>query len=45
MAKNKKSYYGTGKRKSSIAKVTLTEGKGSIVVNGKDVHEYFHLKL
>ena len=41
MAKKSVSYYGTGKRKSSIAKVTLTEGKGSIVVNGKDVHEYF----
>ena len=41
MAKKNVSYYGTGKRKSSIAKVTLTEGKGSILVNGKDVHEYF----
>ena len=41
MAKKNVSYYGTGKRKSSIAKVTLTEGKGSITVNGVDVHEYF----
>ena len=41
MAKNKKSYYGTGKRKTSIAKVTLTEGTGKIVVNGVDVHDYF----
>lgn len=41
MAKSKKSYYGTGKRKTSIAKVTLTEGTGKITVNGKDVNEYF----
>jgi len=38
---NKKSYYGTGRRKSAIAKVTLTPGKGKITVNGKDVSEYF----
>ena len=41
MAKSKKSYYGTGKRKTSIAKVTLTEGTGKIVVNGVDVNDYF----
>ena len=41
MAKKETKYYGTGKRKSSIAKVTLTEGKGNITVNGVDVHEYF----
>lgn len=34
-------YYGTGKRKNAIAKVTLTPGKGNITVNGKDVNEYF----
>ena len=33
-------YYGTGKRKSSIAKVRLTSGSGKITVNGRDVHEY-----
>jgi len=33
-------YYGTGKRKTSIAKVKLIPGKGNITVNGKDVHEY-----
>ena len=38
---NKKSYYGTGRRKSAVAKVTLTPGKGKITVNGKDVNEYF----
>ena len=38
---NKKTYYGTGRRKSAVAKVTLTPGKGKITVNGKDVNEYF----
>ncbi|MBE6153807.1 MAG: 30S ribosomal protein S9 [Firmicutes bacterium] len=38
---NKKTYYGTGRRKRSIARVTLTPGKGKITVNGRDVHEYF----
>jgi len=41
MAKDKKVYYGTGKRKTSIAKVKLTFGPGKITVNGKDVYEYF----
>ena len=33
-------YYGTGRRKSSIARVYVTEGKGNIIVNGRDVNEY-----
>ncbi|MCQ2815327.1 MAG: 30S ribosomal protein S9 [Bacilli bacterium] len=33
-------YYGTGRRKSSIARVYVTAGKGKIVVNGRDVNEY-----
>ena len=36
-----KIYTGTGHRKSSIAKVTMVSGKGKIVINGKDVNEYF----
>ena len=40
MAKEKRSFYGTGRRKGSVAKVTLTPGTGKITVNGKDVHEY-----
>ena len=36
-----KSYQATGKRKGSVAKVTLTNGKGKITVNGRDVREYF----
>ena len=33
-------YYGTGRRKSSIARVYVTSGKGVITVNGRDVNEY-----
>lgn len=35
------SYYGTGKRKSSIARVWLKPGTGRIVVNKKTIDEYF----
>ena len=34
-------FLGTGKRKKSIARVRLVEGKGSITVNGKPLDEYF----
>ena len=40
MAKEKRSFYGTGRRKGSVARVTLTPGTGKVTVNGKDVHEY-----
>ena len=40
MAKETARYYGTGRRKSSIAKVFLTPGKGNITVNGRPVDEY-----
>ena len=46
MAKDKKTfYYGTGRRKSAVAKVKLVPGKGNITINGKDVHEYFPSEL
>jgi small subunit ribosomal protein S9 len=35
------SYYGTGKRKSSIARVWLKPGTGNIIVNKKSLDEYF----
>jgi small subunit ribosomal protein S9 len=35
------SYYGTGKRKSSIARVWLKPGTGSITVNNKSLDDYF----
>ena len=39
MAKENK-YTAIGRRKRSVAKVTLTLGKGNITVNGKDVKDY-----
>ena len=38
--KETKLYYGTGRRKTSIAKVQLIPGNGKITINGRDVHEY-----
>ena len=42
MAVSKKNavYYGTGRRKSSVARVYVTAGTGKIIVNNKDVSEY-----
>ena len=34
-------YYGTGRRKSAVARVFLKAGKGQIVVNGKPIDEFF----
>ena len=34
-------FYGTGRRKKSIARVRLVEGTGVITVNGKSLDEYF----
>ncbi len=34
-------YYGTGRRKSSVARVFIKSGSGNIVVNGKPVDLYF----
>lgn len=35
------SNYGTGRRKSAIARVFIKTGKGDIIVNGKPIKEYF----
>ena len=34
-------YYGTGRRKSAVARVFLKPGKGQILVNGRPVDEFF----
>ena len=34
-------YYGTGRRKESVARVFLRPGSGRITVNGKDFPDYF----
>jgi small subunit ribosomal protein S9 len=40
--KTKKTYYlGTGRRKTSVARVRLCEGSGQIVINGRGLDEYF----
>ena len=45
MAKSEKIVYtGTGRRKSSIARVRIVEGTGKITINGKDINEFFGLE-
>ena len=39
MAKENK-FYGTGRRKSSVARVYVQAGEGKVTVNGRDVNEY-----
>ena len=34
-------FYGTGRRKKSIARVRLVEGSGVVTINGKSIDEYF----
>jgi len=34
-------YYGTGRRKSSVARVYLVPGRGKITVNKRDIDDYF----
>lgn len=34
--------YGTGRRKSSVARVFLKKGSGKIAINGRDIANYFH---
>ncbi len=43
MAKSER-YYGTGRRKSSVARVYITPGKGKITINKRDIDEYFGLE-
>ena len=41
MASTESHYYGTGRRKSSTARVFLTQGTGEIVVNRRSLDQYF----
>ncbi|MCI8352513.1 MAG: 30S ribosomal protein S9 [Clostridia bacterium] len=43
-SKEKIMFYGTGRRKSSIARVRLVEGTGVITINGESIDEYFGLE-
>jgi small subunit ribosomal protein S9 len=44
MAKNNSKFYGTGRRKSSVARVYLLSGKGNVTINKKDIDNYFGLE-
>ena len=37
-------YYGTGRRKTSVARVYLTPGTGTITINKRDIDDYFGLE-
>ncbi len=37
-------FYGTGRRKSSVARVRLYQGTGKVTINGRDIDDYFGLE-
>ena len=39
-----KSFYGTGRRKHSVARVRLYPGSGNVTINGRTIDEYFGLE-
>ena len=41
---NSTKYYGTGRRKSSVARVYLVQGTGKITINKRDIDEYLGLE-
>lgn len=43
MYESKPYYYGTGRRKSSVARVRVYQGTGSITINGRSIDDYFGL--
>ena len=44
MAKAIETFYGTGRRKSSVARVRLVKGKGNITINDRTKDDYFGLE-
>ena len=44
MYDSKPYYYGTGRRKHSVARVRMYPGAGKITINGRDIDEYFGLE-
>ena len=44
MYDSKPYYYGTGRRKHSVARVRMYPGTGKIIINGRDIDEYFGLE-
>ncbi len=41
---NTTKYYGTGRRKSSVARVYLVPGTGKVTINKRDMDTYFGLE-
>jgi small subunit ribosomal protein S9 len=41
MALERQHHYGTGRRKTAVARVFIRPGKGAIIVNGRPVDEFF----
>lgn len=37
-------YYGTGRRKTSVARVRLVPGEGNVIINNRELKDYFGLK-
>ena len=37
-------FYGTGRRKSSVARVRIMQGTGAITINGRNIDDYFGLE-
>ena len=44
MYETKPYFYGTGRRKSSVARVRILPGTGAITINGRDIDDYFGLE-
>ena len=44
MYNNEAYFYGTGRRKSSVARVRLVPGNGKVTINARDIDEYFGLE-
>ena len=44
MFESKPYFYGTGRRKSSVARVRVINGTGKITINDRDINEYFGLE-
>ncbi len=41
---NQVQYYGTGRRKKSVARVRLVPGTGKVTINGRDIDDFFGLE-
>lgn len=44
MFEGKPYFYGTGRRKSSVARVRVYNGTGNVTINGRDIDDYFGLE-